>query len=31
MALITRHCDPAALIRDEADGMRIYLPPVAAS
>ena len=26
MAAITRRCDPAALIRDEADGMRVYLP-----
>ncbi len=31
MAIIARRYDPAALIRDEADGMRIYLPPVAAS
>jgi hypothetical protein len=31
MALVTRRCDPAALIRDEADGMRVYLPPVAPS
>ncbi|MEB2286521.1 MAG: DUF3267 domain-containing protein [Anaerolineae bacterium] len=30
MALTTRRCDPAALIRDEADGMRIYLPAAAA-
>ncbi len=26
MAAITRRCEPAALIRDEADGMRVYLP-----
>lgn len=26
MALVTRRCDAAALIRDEADGMRVYLP-----
>ncbi len=29
MALITRRCDPAALIRDEAVGMRVYLPAAA--
>ncbi len=31
MAIIVRRCDPVALIRDEADGMRVYLPAVAAS
>ncbi|MBP8972764.1 MAG: DUF3267 domain-containing protein [Anaerolineae bacterium] len=31
MAIIARRCDPAALICDEADGMRIYLPSVTAS
>jgi len=31
MAIIARRCDPAALICDEADGMRIYLPAPPAS